>query len=63
MPLEQSRCLEQVTTHCDGFEKVSVQFLPTDTNWKGGTLDNSLFILDLGQITAQFYPPTPAFFV
>ena len=40
--------------------KVSVQFWPTDTNWKGGALDKSLFILDLGQITVQFHPPTVA---
>ena len=30
--------LEQATTHYDCFKKVSVQFLTTDTNWKGGTL-------------------------
>ena len=50
--------LEQFTTHYDCFKKVSVQFLPTDTNWKGGTLDKSLFILVLGKITVQFHPPT-----
>ena len=26
-------------THSNCFKKVSVQFLPTDTNWKGGTLE------------------------
>ena len=61
MPSEQLRYLEQVTTHYDCFKKVSVQFLPTDTNWKSGTLDKSLFILELGQITVQFHPPTTAF--
>ena len=43
-------------------KKVSVQFLPTDTNWKGGTLDKSLFILELGKIAVQFHPPTTEFF-
>ena len=61
MPSEQLRYLEQVTTHYDCFKMVSVQFLPTDTNWKSGTLDKSLFILELGQITVQFHPPTTAF--
>ena len=42
-------------------KKASVQFLPADMNCKGGTLDNSLFILDLGQITVQFHPPMAAF--
>ena len=42
-------------------KKVFVQFLPIDTNWKGGTLDKDLFILDLGQITVQFHPPTADF--
>ena len=40
--------LEQVTTHCDCFKKVSNQFLLADTNWESGTLDKSLFILELG---------------
>ena len=48
-------------THYNYFEKVFIQFLSTDTNWKGGTLDKSLFILDLEQITVQFHPPTAAF--
>ena len=52
--------LEQVTNHYDCLEKVSVQFLPTGINWKGGTLDMSLFILDLGQIIVQFHIPTAA---
>ena len=29
--------------------------------WKGGTLDKSLFILELLQIPVQFHPPTAAF--
>ena len=49
--------LEQFTTH-DCFKKVSVQFFSTVTNWKGGTLDKSLFILELGKITVQVHPPT-----
>ena len=49
-------------THYDCFEKVSVQFLSTDTNWKGGTLDKSLSILALAQITVQFHPPVTEFF-
>ena len=53
--------LEQVTTLYDCFQKVTVQFFPTDTKWKGGTLDKSFFILELGQITVQFDPPTAAF--
>ena len=61
MPSEQFRYLEQVTTDYDCFKKVSVQFLPTDANWKGGTLDKRLFILVLGQITVQFHPPTATF--
>ena len=40
---------------------VFVQLLRTDANWKGGTLDESLFILEMGQITVQFHPPTTAF--
>ena len=40
--------------------KVSAQFSATDTNWKGGTLDKSLFILQLGQIAVQCHPPTAA---
>ena len=34
---------------------------PTDTKWKSGTLDKSLFILEFQQITVQFHPPTAAF--
>ena len=52
----------QVRTHCDCLERISIQFLPTDTNWKGGKLDKNLFILDLGQITIQFHPLTAAFY-
>ena len=48
-------------TQHDCFEKVFVQFLPADPNWKGGALDKSLFILDLGQIAVQYHPPTAAF--
>ena len=44
MPSERFRWF-----HC--FKKVSVQLLPTDTNWKGGTFGKSLFILELWQIT------------
>ena len=33
--------LELDTTHYDCFEKVSIQTLPTDTNWKAGTLGKS----------------------
>ena len=40
--------LEQVTTHFDSFEEVSVQLLSIDTNWKGGTLNKNFFILNLG---------------
>ena len=47
IPLTKSK----LGTHCDFLEKVSVQFLPTDTNWIGWALDKTLFILDLGQIT------------
>ena len=54
--------LAQVTIHYVCFEKISFQFLPTDTNWKGGALAESLFILDLGQITVQFHPTMAAFF-
>ena len=54
--------LEQSKTHYDCFKKVSVQFLSTVTNWKGGTLDKSLFILELGKIAVQFHPPTTEFF-
>ena len=54
--------LEQVRNHCDCLEKVSVQFLPTDTNWKGETLNKNLFILDLGQISVQFQPTTAEFY-
>ena len=43
-------------TRYDYFEKVSVQFLPTDTNQKVGTLDKSLLILDLGHIEVQVHP-------
>ena len=53
--------LEQFTTHYECFKKVSVQFLSTVTNWKGGTLDKSFFILELGKITVQVHPPTTAF--
>ena len=38
-------------TPCDCLDKVSVQFLSTDANRKGGTLDKSLFMLDLVQTT------------
>ena len=48
-------------THYSCFENVLIQFLSTDTNWKGGTLDKSLFILDLRQIAVQSHPPTAAF--
>ena len=53
--------LEQVTAHYDCFKTVSIQFLPTDTNWKGGKLDKSLFVLELGHITVQFHLPTATF--
>ena len=53
--------LEQVTTHYDCFKKVSVQFLLTDTHWKGGTLDKSLLISELGQVTVKLHSPTAAF--
>ena len=45
----------------DCLGKVTVQFLPTDTNWKNETLDKNLFILDPEQMIAQFHPPTGAF--
>ena len=47
-------------THYDCFEKVSVQFLSTDTKGKGGPLDKSLFILDLGHIEVQVHSSTAA---
>ena len=49
-------------TPCDCLDKVSVQFLSTDANRKGGTLDKSLFILDLGQTSVQFHTPMAAFY-
>ena len=58
---ERSRW-SQYMTPCDCLDKVSVQFLPTDANRKGGTLDKSLFMLDLGQTTVQFHTPTAAFY-
>ena len=53
--------LEQVTNHYDCLEKVSVPFLPIDTKWKGRTLNESLFILDSGQITVKFHKPMATF--
>ena len=53
--------LEQFKTHYDCFKKVSVQLLPTDTNWKGRKLDKSLFILELWKITVRLHAPTTAF--